>query len=805
MRGTWAAVAGTAGLLLLGGATEAPAQERNEIRGRIEYSNSNPEVLAVLDDPAGQGLERILVWLTPESGRATVTVTFDAEQRTGADYELSVEAGLPGLVHEVGVSSYQPGPPYGYYRFLPRESPPVEPEPAPDALLDFQECAGLIRVRFVDPDGAAREVEHARVEASDERTAFARDAQRGDTVLFLPVRGDGTAFDLSAEITLGVGDTGDSVRVSREVVMGVACDEIRDWEITLPALDDLGRFVGRFDLLGVEELAAAGPAWPAATRVEAWGPVSNYRRHDFLEMPAHGAFELPNLLPSSHFAEPSSYFVQAHAGFRAGPSFQALSTARVQQDLPALATVDLGQSFVMTPAWFDGELILHAPVADPVDSPFLDLLLSADESLPLGFPLALARVSYVRLEGSPERVPGASRAAAPAETLGWLEGSFGPSGRSFAGEYELAVAQPDGEPGRFRQERLELRWEDGDTPDRPETYIDERLLVSFEDEEHDLWPGDRQAVRQELCMGEVRLVMRAEEGPVFSPRATFEGSFSGLDGSGQPIAYGAVAGGQGTPRGESEAGDEAQVNLYLPEGEYDAWASLLAVTDDAGYASVTSWNHEALTVLCGQVLEPQPGLSVRLDEALPDCSGAAVVAVSGSVASELDVARLAWSISGGSETVLCEPCGRDPSFAFDAPLGERDSWVRVRAVDAAGGEAAVRSVTRHAPEPSALDRDPAAEPLRVTRPAATRIRLSWERPAHDRFNVYEGTLDSLWAADAYDHRRLGTCEREEAELAFRPPPGDLYYLVSSNCGGGEGSYGRDSLGVERPEGVNACP
>jgi hypothetical protein len=142
-------------------------------------------------------------------------------------------------------------------------------------------------------------------------------------------------------------------------------------------------------------------------------------------------------------------------------------------------------------------------------------------------------------------------------------------------------------------------------------------------------------------------------------------------------------------------------------------------------------------------------------------------------------------------------------------------YYRVEAVNACGsatdGGTGCRPGTDFAgtgQEPSALDQNPAAQPLRIQKSGAL-MHVTWEDTG-ETYNVYRGSLGAL-RSGAYDHAAFGHCNVVGSSEDLAPGVGNYYFLVTaSGCGGGaETSYGRDSAGQERPTAAEAtgvmCP
>jgi hypothetical protein len=88
--------------------------------------------------------------------------------------------------------------------------------------------------------------------------------------------------------------------------------------------------------------------------------------------------------------------------------------------------------------------------------------------------------------------------------------------------------------------------------------------------------------------------------------------------------------------------------------------------------------------------------------------------------------------------------------------------------------------------------------------AGNSVTLNWGASCSSLdtdYEVYEGTLASL-GTGVYDHSSV-TCGTGGTTHSF-PSPGGSYYLVVPTDGSIEGSYGKDSSGVERPTGTSQC-
>jgi hypothetical protein len=105
--------------------------------------------------------------------------------------------------------------------------------------------------------------------------------------------------------------------------------------------------------------------------------------------------------------------------------------------------------------------------------------------------------------------------------------------------------------------------------------------------------------------------------------------------------------------------------------------------------------------------------------------------------------------------------------------------------------------------PSELDVTPGAPPLRVEKGDPGTLALSWEEVGAERYDVHRGSVAALHLG-TYDHLRIA-CGVTAADVVVPDAPGSFYFLVIGRDASFESSYGRDSLGRERPRGLRVCP
>jgi hypothetical protein len=92
--------------------------------------------------------------------------------------------------------------------------------------------------------------------------------------------------------------------------------------------------------------------------------------------------------------------------------------------------------------------------------------------------------------------------------------------------------------------------------------------------------------------------------------------------------------------------------------------------------------------------------------------------------------------------------------------------------------------------------------LRVGKGAGVAITLAWGASCGQddfEYEIYEGILGDFTTHEARYCGTGGVLSR-----TFTPLAGNTYYLVVASNGTREGSYGKDSMGAERPQGAFAC-
>jgi hypothetical protein len=685
----------------------------NQIKGTIRLTNSAPAVLAILTAEA-ERFTSAQIQATSVGGTPPLVATSQltlAPPGLSAPYQITVEAGAAGGI------AYTVAPRLSRvstYHFAPAVSAPVRPEPAPDVVLDFAECAGLLDIRWQTAAGTPVAVDAGQIRAHRETSPgagqFALQAVApaifpATRQRYLAVRGDGSRYQVEVDFSIGTDPFADQRRTLHLATVQVACDAIVEIVVPVPEPGALGRIIGEVDLVGERENRLARHSYTLVTADS--GPFNNFRYDTLAADPSAGPFKLENLLPRAT----GGYRVYAAMSLRRGRRAEWFRTPAERVPVGA-GTTNLGTTFRMTPGIVAGDLLLAGPPGGPAGSCLLDVDRDADRDADGdGVPDDFALESTAAIASGLERkAPGATRSTDWGFARAGVEGSFDAGIQSFVGDYELVLGNLLDEPGLWAARAFKLRLRDTATPDIPATYQDSTSTIT-DNAIPDLLvvPGETQRIPRRYCFSQVNFTLRATTGTFLNPRAAGTGSFRAADFEGRAADYAVSFTAAGTPR-TTPAGQGLTI-LALPQGSYTVTPTVTAVSP-AGTRSETQLPSVPVTAGCRQVLDLGPELQLTLGS-LPVCTGEPRIRLTGAVAGASPVDRLAASVNGGPEVVACTGCGQNPPFSFEVPLQACDNRIATRARDAAGNTAAVTAFTRFDATAPRLD---GCRDLRATAP-----------------------------------------------------------------------------------------
>jgi Zn-dependent metalloprotease len=681
------------------------------VRGVVKFTNTNLEILNRLGPPGNQGVTSLSLRadsLPPRAGISAFTVP-PVVDKLENPYALVLQAGT----NEATAISYSLQPTLyldddrEMIYFRPVKIPALVAGETP-VTVDLPECVGLVELRFVNAAGEPVPVDDATGYATADTSAYLYSTPAGSTSAHLVVPA-GADLTFVLQVRRGTNRYENQLTDTFTLVTNVPCDAVVTLDLVLRGAADLGRIVGNVDVQGEFEWtteAVESQGLLGRTAVFANGPAGN-RRLDFVAgdneaKPASGPFELENLLPSDVEMPPLGWQVWAEMHFRAHRRFEYFVTPQLAHGLvnpgvtvAAGATVDLGDTFVLKPAFLSGAVVLAGPPDTEASKSALRGVQRPDDFFGLdshGIPnftgASGINQSYVAASGVDRLAGGATLTASGGQAYAAFPGSFNPATGAFEGDYELVVGGLKGEASIWRQDVFRLALYTPDLPGVP--YVNQGLtIIEKPAVEHELVPGQLavQAVRYGLS--EVCIRFRSAARPFYSPRVqTGSGVFDGTDFAGRVRRYETyVDGAFGPPLTREQAGLEGRVTLYLPQGTHTL-PPFVTVLNEDGSESTTGLNPIQLTVGAQQRLCVEACLQVEASLVL--CSAEGPGRVTGRVKTcGQAVRRVSYRLNGGEETTVCSDCGVNPDFSLELALppgSEATNVIEVIARDGNGGE-----------------------------------------------------------------------------------------------------------------------
>lgn len=668
----------------------------NQIVGQIELTNTNPDILAILNSAEGP-TTFILTAQSVNGPPVTTTTTLPPDTPTSTAYEMTVEAGPPGdgIAYRLRVDMRLDGG-QDQYLFLPVVSDPVVEEPAPDVVVDVEECIGVVDMRWIDDLGNPVIVSSSDIFVT--RPGIGTHARQfnffSQSQEYIAVRGDGGTYNVWIVYSIVV--DGFQIRFTHSGDVTVSCDEIVEMQIVVPPVDDLARVVGEFDVVGEPEI----PRPNSRSQILAWnGPNLNIRS-DFLDGPsANGSYELEYLVPSNTVSPPQPWLIQTSMILRDQPGRQQSTRSRaVSLSLGPGETVDLGDTFVMDPGYFHGDVVLQGPPSGEFDSCVADVYRRfEDPATPptRNFP---SQVWGIGTNLNPGAALPSSSGLAQVDFVG----GFNPTDDRFEGDYEMIVPLPGNQSEDWRLPFFQLRFLDQDSPEAADSYQDSFLrLIETSLPAVSMLPGLNVEQSLRYCFSQVNLTVDSTGGLFYEPslRALSRGTFDGFDFEGRQVSYrvdldsgGGIPLSRGLPIDPADASDSGSLTLCLPQGSYVLSPTVESLNPGGG-TSTTGLPRVDFEVGCGQVVDITTKLQISLDP-LPQCTATSDLSVTGQVTSDVDVSVIEGSTNDGLPTAFCTDCGISPAFEGQIALQSCDNQVQVSTEDVTGNQASVMDSVR---------------------------------------------------------------------------------------------------------------
>ncbi|MBL9166993.1 MAG: HYR domain-containing protein [Verrucomicrobiales bacterium] len=603
--------------LLPSNAADLPPSGTNRIDGFVRFTNADSEIRERLGPPGNEGMSDLVIFAYTEAPQAlTSTKYFSNTDPLSEPYSLTIAANDVPLTYQVYAALSLDSQTEEYWT-SPRPSSPLMSN-SPPATVDLDECVALLEIRYVDAAGTPVAALGGRalvVETGPPYSWRARYLSQppGRTSNFLVVP-SGVELEVAVEVDLGTDLYLDRITYSERHVVTYACDEKPVLTMTLPDTGALGKLVGNVNMVGEIELPTDGyEELLGRPVVKGAGPSGNQRYASLsAEYPGPDstrAFSLENLVPSA-VGKNWNLWTEMHLGqgyrfesFRSPGLGEGESNAGAVVD-PG-ATTDIGDAFVMTPAWLTGTITLTGPPELPgIQSGLRGLVRSSDydadtDNIPDAVGATGINGSYVVVKGVDELARGSTYTTAGGQAAASFEGAFNPLTSTFEGDYEAIVGMIYDQPGIWAMEGINLRIAHPGTNGAP--FVEQLLYIT----EADPWrglltPGDRQVNPLNYNLAEVCLRIQS---PVkfYYPRVINSyGGITNLDSHNVFRSYQAIlSNASGQPYYASEATNEAVITFYVPEGSYTLQPAITTVDPD-GNVSEVALPHLAISVIAGE-------------------------------------------------------------------------------------------------------------------------------------------------------------------------------------------------------------
>jgi Zn-dependent metalloprotease len=710
-----------AGLLVLAGTALGPSASAqvdlvpNTIEGVLRFSNVNPAILELLNSPNDEGMSNLYLsaYSVPPASRSAVSDFLPASSRTESSYRLAVDSDAVGISYVVYPRLSMLGEAQTYY-FRNGTSAPVVAF-VPGTTLDFEECLGVLTVRFVDSNGASVAVDSGNVVANEIETASEMSRVHaiagGATEQKVYVRGD-APLQLILTVSQGTSTFTDRVQYIAVTNVTVPCDDFATLDIVLPAAGELGQASGTVDMLREFELTVDGydaGDYPDYTGVTArYGPFGNSRYGTVsgvhFSTPASGTFILSNLVPSTLDPASVGYVVSAEMYVRTNEAISYFRTPALGSGAnPPLVvapgeSISLSNLFVIDPGYLRGRVVLQGPSESLGRESLLRGLGSAADydADADGVPDALGiygiYYSTVAAVGADEIVPGSSFSASYGYGYTGFQGAFDPNTGAFDGGYEMPLGGLLGERSLWRRQHLNVVGYSGTVTNDNDYYYYGFSVTDTAAPLAEIVPNETVTSDVAYCLSEVLVTFRSAE-PFHSPSIRFShGGFTNTDYQGKAASYSVYVDPVfGVPNTQAGSATKGQVLMYLPQGNYQLVPYV--TPSNSTYANISGAAFD-VTVGCGERLFLDTCLQMNL--AIPSCHNSGELNLAGSVITRCDnsVVEITYELNGEAPVTLCNDCGPNPSFNLPLTLRPDVNSLKVTAYDNQGGMTSVRGDIR---------------------------------------------------------------------------------------------------------------
>lgn len=734
--------------------------DSNQVKGTFTITNTNPDILSVINFSSMTVNARSLNH-DPLFTSSSNTLRIDPTKRS---YELTLEAGPvgDGIEYRLNFGTYKVQ--NWIYNQPTVNTAPVEAEPAPDQVIDVDQCMAMVVVKAVDATTGeplvVNRIESRGYRIDDDGSSTYRSRQRrwnGSQSKHLhpddgkPSRLTVTAWYDRSETCTTYLTTSKTFELST-----LSCDQVQTVEIPIPEDDRVceppptGALTGNVDLIGEN-----------VDRV-LWTSDSSY----WLYGPFPQGFDDESITaPRTLRTYPNGIFSGTGLDFQR----HRTSTQLVTQIEPD-QTTDLGDTFVMIPARLQADAHIVGPpdvLSGGGESCIADLYRDIErDSDGDGIPndIYFRYGTVVTTSGDDILAPGATLSAQGAYAQRTFSGDYDPSLAEIVGDIDFALGHPYNEDSFWNGWAVRYRLFDTARPGEPETYSDSQLtLIDRLQDPIQVSPGAVSTHRDiRGCFSEVRMHFLSLAGTFYQPHIRGSANFDGTDFDGERNFYTVASlDAYGTPTNIGTASDEGLVRMCLPQGSYNFDPTIIAVNPGGG-TSNQSLASLSLNVGCRQVIDLQADLQLLLDE-VPRCVAEPNLTLTGSVNGTFPIGSVIASVDG-TETTGCVDCGENPAFSIPVGLNACTNNISVTATDSRGETASAATTSSVDTAPPSITSQCEDVEVSVQYPA-TGTAVTW----------------SYGATDACDGSRPVVCDHPSGSIF---PIGDTLVscVATDQCG-----------------------
>ncbi len=684
------------------------------IEGEVRFTNTNPNVLTILDDIQILGCFVAATSTDPSGFSSRVNCTTNAVSPSySKDYQTTVESdGGQGAVTYRLISEatlYAADNEFGVFRF-PNTNDIVVPINQ-TVESDITDCAQILDFRFgANCADGERRVGGVLIGTANGRRALKRVDQPIDQTFFV---GRGTGDDYNLNVNYSFGSGAEQLRFSETLRISPQCDAITPVDLDTPCSDadgdpgmddggvddsELGVIAGQWDIVG--EFEHSGPNLSNirnVTRISGRGPSGNVRN---AIIPGDENLESSTLSQadwSINRLVPGNWSFSGNSVFRKGRAFTVFRPAAITNvNVTKGSMENIGDTFVMTPGRFFGDIRLVDPF--PLNNPgarsgLQDLTFAATgDALPNNLQNNLSGIFALTSRGSvPSNCSGdlVGRADSGCSNTAWpfdLNGTnsmseYDPAAGEFRSNYDLIVANPNNETQSWVAQNMRLSFlrQEGPVRGFGNIIVQDLLAPTV-----DVSPNSAHEQNFSYCFSDINITYSTASGTIFRPEARIgpqTGAAATMDGADfeeTQVLYNVGGRFFGQPLQESDAAPVGNVLLTLPQGSYNVSPLMRFVPDGDGNPVTISFPPLPANAGCGQRINATPTLSISTTA--PNCADEnGDVMISGNVSSGDDaVTRIWYRLNNGPEIDICaSDCGTSPAYSATVRVNQGENSLQV--------------------------------------------------------------------------------------------------------------------------------